>query len=53
MGDPACWMANVCLACGRFTEELAEHDECPHCGAPVAADPAPSGSPPTGERGAS
>jgi len=51
MGDPACWLPHVCLECGRFTEDLEEHAECPHCGAAIAADPAASGSPPTDRHG--
>jgi hypothetical protein len=50
MGDPACWLANVCLACGRFTQDLEEHDACPHCGtapgsAPASPEPARSENP--------
>ena len=36
-GDPACWMARVCPACGA----MADTDppaRCPRCGADIAAD---------------
>jgi catechol 2,3-dioxygenase-like lactoylglutathione lyase family enzyme len=33
MGDPACHLSSVCLACGRFIEEA--ETVCPHCGAAV------------------
>jgi uncharacterized glyoxalase superfamily protein PhnB len=33
MGDPACHLSSVCLACGRFIEEAEA--TCPHCGAAV------------------
>ena len=38
MGDPACWMANVCPVCGRFLEEPFGDRGCRHCDAPAPAD---------------
>lgn len=33
MGDPACWMANVCPECGAFVDDPASTPACPRCGA--------------------
>ena len=35
MGDPACFLAETCLDCGRFVEGAAD-DICPHCGADLS-----------------
>lgn len=32
-GDPACWLNQVCDACGRLIEDPLS-DTCPACGAP-------------------
>ncbi|WP_222195195.1 hypothetical protein [Modestobacter italicus] len=32
-GDPACWLDQVCPACGRLTERTAE-GRCAACGEP-------------------
>ncbi|MGA5702315.1 DUF309 domain-containing protein [Peterkaempfera bronchialis] len=34
-GDSACWLSQVCAACGRFREDRRSA-VCAHCGAPVA-----------------
>jgi len=45
VGDPACWMANVCPVCGRFLEEPFADRGCAHCGAPAPApEPVPDGA---------
>jgi len=36
MGDPACWMANVCPECGAFVEDPGSTTACPRCGARLA-----------------
>ena len=33
-GDPACWLARVCPACGRLADEDPP-PRCPACGEPV------------------
>lgn len=43
MGDPACFLAETCLECGRFLEEPA--DVCPHCGADLIGDTTEVGLP--------
>jgi predicted amidophosphoribosyltransferase len=42
MGDPACWLANVCPECGAFVEDPAETAACPRCGAPLPGAEEPS-----------
>ncbi|MEC4017251.1 DUF309 domain-containing protein [Streptomyces sp. H27-D2] len=32
-GDPACWLDQICDACGRVREGSATGDVCEHCGA--------------------
>ena len=45
MGDPACWMANVCPVCGRFLEEPFAERGCRHCGeSPPAPEAVPDGA---------
>ncbi len=35
-GDPACFLASTCLACGRFLEPVdLDEGVCPRCGEPV------------------
>ncbi|HLV90705.1 MAG TPA: hypothetical protein VKZ47_06495 [Acidimicrobiia bacterium] len=41
MGDPACWMHEMCLECGTISEERGPDEPCPSCG----ADPAPTAKP--------
>ncbi len=36
MGDPACWLANVCPACGAFVDDPETTPACPRCGAGLA-----------------
>ncbi|MGX5656541.1 MarR family transcriptional regulator [Geodermatophilus nigrescens] len=36
-GDPACWLARVCPACGRLADE-APPTRCPACGEELPAD---------------
>ncbi|GAB4079589.1 hypothetical protein GCU67_02615 [Modestobacter muralis] len=36
-GDPACWLDQVCPACGRLTERTAE-GRCASCGQPWSVD---------------
>jgi rRNA maturation endonuclease Nob1 len=37
MGDPACWLEQTCLGCGRFLDaDQREGDRCPHCGAELS-----------------
>lgn len=51
MGDPACWLANVCPDCGRFVEEPFVDAGCPHCGAqPPAEEPSGHRALPYGDR---
>ena len=33
-GDPACWLARVCPACGRLADEDPP-TRCPACGEPI------------------
>ncbi len=41
MGDPACWMHEVCLDCGRISEDRRPGDPCPNCSAEAPVkDPA-------------
>ncbi|HEX6947597.1 MAG TPA: hypothetical protein VF246_09625 [Acidimicrobiia bacterium] len=38
MGDPACWMHEMCLECGTISEDRGPDDPCPNCGAePISA----------------
>ncbi len=32
MGDPACFLSQVYLECGRFVDDAPEEAICPHCG---------------------
>jgi rubrerythrin len=36
-GDPACWLARVCPACGRLADEDPP-TTCPGCGAALVPD---------------
>lgn len=38
MGDPACWLANVCPECGAFVDDPAATPACPRCGRPLGGD---------------
>lgn len=49
MGDPACWLANVCPGCGAFVEDPEETPICPRCGADMMEGEA--GEPPAGGAG--
>lgn len=41
-GDPACFLASTCLACGRFLEPVdLDEGVCPRCGEPVEDDDPP------------
>jgi len=40
-GDPACWLDQVCPACGRITERLPS-GQCATCGEPWDGDRGPS-----------
>jgi hypothetical protein len=50
MGDPACWLANVCPDCGRFLDEPFFDGGCPHCGAEPPDEPSGDRAIPGGER---
>lgn len=36
MGDPVCWLDEVCPRCGAFLGEVAIDAPCPRCGAEPA-----------------
>ncbi|MFO7300700.1 MAG: hypothetical protein DIU67_011025 [Actinomycetes bacterium] len=41
MGDPACWMHELCPQCGSIAPERGPDDPCPVCGAAAEGEGEP------------